>query len=71
MREITDVKTALITYHALFHSLLSYGVITWGGSPLTIDIFKLQKRAIRAIMRVPQWYSSATPYISLSLPKRL
>ncbi|KAE8752907.1 hypothetical protein FOCC_FOCC000252, partial [Frankliniella occidentalis] len=54
IRDIIDVKTAIITYHALFHSLLSYGVTTWGGSPRTIDIFKQQKRAIRAIMKLPQ-----------------
>lgn len=25
-------KTMMMIYHALFHSILSYGIITWGGA---------------------------------------
>ncbi|KAK3917733.1 Adenosylhomocysteinase [Frankliniella fusca] len=37
--------------------MLSYSVVTWGNSPRTVDIFKLQKKAIRAIVKIPQWNS--------------
>ena len=56
-------RRPLITlYNALFMSLLQYGIVTWGQ---TFDsyiepIFKLQKRAVRAI--------SHQPFLSHSLP---
>jgi hypothetical protein len=34
-------------YYALFHSLMTYGIIFWGNSPLGATIFRLQKKAIR------------------------
>ncbi|KAK3926464.1 putative RNA-directed DNA polymerase from transposon BS [Frankliniella fusca] len=64
IRDIVNEKTALMTYHALFHSILSYGVVTWGNSSRTVDIFKLQKKAIRAIVKIPQWNSFQIPYES-------
>ena len=36
-------------YFSYFHSLLSYGIIFWGNSHLSPNIFKIQKRIIRII----------------------
>ena len=36
-------------YFSYFHSLMSYGVIFWGNSHLSNNIFKIQKRIIRII----------------------
>jgi hypothetical protein len=36
-------------YFAYFHSIMSYGIIFWGNSTDSVEIFKLQKRAIRTI----------------------
>jgi len=37
-------------YYAYFHSIISYGIIFWGNSTLSIKIFRLQKRVIRTMM---------------------
>jgi hypothetical protein len=42
-------EVLLMVYHAYFHSILRYGIIFWGNSPYSIDIFRLQKRVIRII----------------------
>jgi len=38
------------TYFAYAHSIISYGIIFWGNSSYSTDIFKIQKRIIRIIM---------------------
>lgn len=40
-------------YHALFESHLRYGIIFWGNATNSVDIFKLQKRAIRIMLNLP------------------
>uniref|UniRef100_A0A8D8ZFW6 Uncharacterized protein n=1 Tax=Cacopsylla melanoneura TaxID=428564 RepID=A0A8D8ZFW6_9HEMI len=49
IRKNVDSKTALLSYFAYFHSLLSYGIVYWGFSSSAFSIFLLQKRALRAI----------------------
>ena len=38
------------TYFLYAHSVISYGIIFWGNSSYSDDIFKVQKRIIRIIM---------------------
>jgi hypothetical protein len=38
-----------IVYYANFHSSMSYGLIFWGNSTYSTEIFKIQKKAIRII----------------------
>jgi hypothetical protein len=38
------------TYFSYAHSVISYGIIFWGNSSYSEDIFKIQKRIIRIIM---------------------
>lgn len=52
IRQVVGLRGALTAYHALFHSRMSYGLRLWGASCHAITIFKLQKRAIRAIEQV-------------------
>ena len=36
-----------MVYFSCFHSIISYGIIFWGNSHYSINIFKIQKRIIR------------------------
>jgi len=37
-------------YHSLFHAVMAYGIIFWGNSSHSTQVFKTQKRAVRIIM---------------------
>jgi hypothetical protein len=39
----------IMIYYAYFHSILTYGIIFWGNFTYTIDLFRLEKRAIKVI----------------------
>ena len=39
-----SVSSLKVIYHALFHSVMSYGVIFWGNSPHSHIIFRIQKK---------------------------
>lgn len=52
LRRLADNVSANVlkrAYFALCHTLLSYGVIVWGSSSSSGDLFRLQRRAIRII----------------------
>ena len=38
-----------MVYFSYFHAVMSYGIIFWGNSSSSIDIFRIQKRLIRII----------------------
>lgn len=52
IRQFSDVDTARLVYFAYFHSIMSYGILLWGGAADIESVFVLQKRAIRAIYRM-------------------
>jgi len=47
-----STKNLRIVYFAYVHSIITYGIVFWGSSPYSKNIFKLQKRVIRIIMKV-------------------
>ena len=49
VRQIIGREAALLTYHALFHSRMSYGLELWGESAHAEKVFVVQKQAIRAV----------------------
>ena len=52
IRELTDVATSRTVYFSYFHSIMTYGLLLWGRASDVDTIFKLQKRAVRAIYRL-------------------
>ncbi|KAK3922246.1 hypothetical protein KUF71_011720, partial [Frankliniella fusca] len=61
IKSLADEQTALLTYYGMFHSKLSYGTLLWGNSTTVEEIFKTQKKAIRAVFSVNQ-LTSCKPY---------
>jgi hypothetical protein len=57
VKRASGLETVCTLYHAYFQSLLSYGVLFWGNSASGKQIFRLQKRAIRAMMQIPKFIS--------------
>lgn len=54
IRTMTDEKTALLAYYGMFHSKISYGTSIWGNSTMMPDVFKIQKKAVRAVFSLTQ-----------------
>ena len=52
IQQIMHLGIVRSLYYAYFHSALIYGIIFWGGPPKSNQVFKLQKRAIRIMLRV-------------------
>jgi hypothetical protein len=54
-------------YHANFHSIMSYGIMFWGQSPATTNVFLLQKRAIRIMMGLRPRDSCRRQFVELGI----
>ena len=52
LREVLDLNALRTYYLANIQSVMSYGIILWGGSQLSIDIFRLQKRCVRCVLHL-------------------
>lgn len=51
LRPISSEKSLKEVYYAYIHSIMSYGIILWGCSSDYERVLKLQKRAVRVLMR--------------------
>lgn len=49
LKKVLDFNTLRMAYFALFHSKITYGIVAWGNSSHSIDVFILQKKVIRII----------------------
>lgn len=54
-------------YYACIESRLKYGVVFWGVSSLSIRVFRLQKKAIRTMAKVPKRTSCRNLFHSLGI----
>jgi len=45
-----NTNATIMIYHSLFHAVMTYGIIFWGNSSHSIQIFRMQKKAIGIIM---------------------
>jgi hypothetical protein len=66
IKSLVSLKVLISIYFSYFHSLLTYDVIFWGNSPISKDIFKIQKRVITIITNNPRhnlfkWLKILTP----------
>jgi hypothetical protein len=46
-----SLECLLMTYYAYIHSIMSYGIIFWGNSTHSNQIFKIKKKIVRIIMK--------------------
>ncbi len=49
IKSYVSLKILISIYFSYFHSLLTYGIIFWGSSHSTRDIFKIQKSVVRIV----------------------
>jgi hypothetical protein len=52
IKQFLNLETLKKAYYSFAHSILSYGIIFWGISNYSKNIFKIEKRIIRIIMNV-------------------
>jgi hypothetical protein len=50
VKGLMSQETLKIIYFAYVHSIMEYGIIFWGNSPNSINVFRVQKRISRVIM---------------------
>ena len=50
VKDFMSQETLKMIYFSYVHSIIAYGIIFWGNSPYSINIFRIQKRIIRVIM---------------------
>lgn len=67
LHKVMDTRTMRQIYYAMFHSLLSYGIIYWGNSSTAGEVFKIQKRAIRIISNSGKYDSCKPLFIKFEI----
>jgi len=50
VKPYVNTNAIIMIYHSLFHAVITYGIIFWGNSSHSIQVFRMQKKAIRIIM---------------------
>jgi hypothetical protein len=47
IKPIMSIEILKAVYYSYFHSLITYGIIFWGNSSYSLQIFRIQRRIIR------------------------
>ena len=50
VKPFVNTNAIIMIYHFLFHAVMTYGIIFWGNSSHSIQVFRIQKKAMRIIM---------------------
>jgi len=70
---LRSLEVLRMGYFSYFHSIMSYGIIFWGNSHHSVNIFKIQKRIIRIITNSNR-YDTCSPLFKqlriLSIPSQ-
>jgi len=67
MQKIVNINTLKTIYFAYFHSIMSFGIIFWGNSTDSNNIFLLQKRVLRIIVGAKSRESCRTIFKKLQI----
>lgn len=67
IRQLSDIRSAKVVYHAYFHSLMTYGILAWGNASQSNRVFLLQKRAIRFILQMDKMDSCRSKFKELEI----
>ena len=49
VKPYVSTNVIILIYHSLFHAVMTYGIIFWGNSSHSTQVFRMQKKAIRII----------------------
>lgn len=49
LKGIVSMETLLSAYYALFNSVMTYGIMAWGGASSACRVFALQRKAVRVM----------------------
>lgn len=52
LRDITSDHTVIIAYYIFIYSLLNYAILVWGHSPYCNNLFRLQRKSMRAMAHI-------------------
>lgn len=67
LKRTTDTKTALNAYYAYAHSRLLYGILLWGNSTDTDQLFRIQKKCIRTIANIKSTESCRSYFVKYKI----
>jgi hypothetical protein len=67
IKPYVELKTLLMVYYAYFHSVMCYGIIFWGNSSYAINVFRVQKRAIRVMLGIGSRDSCRKSFVALGI----
>jgi hypothetical protein len=67
MSHVSNTVTLKAMYFAYFHSIMKYGIIFWGNSSSSKNIFTLQKKVIRIIAGVKPRHSCGNLFKRLEI----
>jgi len=67
IKRFVSLELMKVIYYAYFQSKMSYGIIFWGHSSLSIKVFRLQKRILRILMGIRNRDSCRKLFINLKI----
>jgi hypothetical protein len=67
IRPFMSMDATKMVYFSYVHSILEYGIIFWGSAPLSVNIFKIQKRIIRIMSGLSKFASCRESFKKLHI----
>jgi hypothetical protein len=65
VKPYVNLETLLMVYYAYFHSIMHYSIMFWGNLSYAINVFRVQKRALRIMMGISSRDSCRQLFITL------